>query len=494
MKIASIFPQKLKIHLWIKIYSIVFMSMILLVLVLVKIWQYNNINYLFGKEKAMAVEHQKYVSEALYNVLSFNTILKGDKEALAGQLKKTVDTAYYYKLGDFVLFDKEDVLLCSYQEPDDIDRQLLSQEPFEEECHVEKYKYKKSYYMKTISELIIQDNSYFLITTSDISDIYSYQNTLIYWAVLVCGIGGMMIALIFLGVFKISFRPLSDISENVKVIASGKYDRRVSVKRRDELGELACSVNDMAQAVEDNVKSLQTLADEQKRFIDNLTHEMKTPLTSIISFADIIQIDGNITLEKAVGHARVIAKEGRRLNLISQKLMDFIHIEKISEEDKTEISVKSLIEDISIAMKPMLEKKNICLKKEIPDYTLKIDYELFKTMICNYIDNAVKASQENGVIEISAYQEKENRILKIRDYGIGIPEEEISKIEEPFYMVDKSRSRKAGGAGLGMALCKKIALAHDGQVYITSRIDEGTEIEIVFCQREKDFDIAVDVP
>ena len=88
MKIASIFPQKLKIHLWIKIYSIVFMSMILLVLVLVKIWQYNNINYLFGKEKAMAVEHQKYVSEALYNVLSFNTILKGDKEALAGQLKK----------------------------------------------------------------------------------------------------------------------------------------------------------------------------------------------------------------------------------------------------------------------------------------------------------------------------------------------------------------------------------------------------------------------
>ena len=163
--------------------------------------------------------------------------------------------------------------------------------------------------------------------------------------------------------------------------------------------------------------------------------------------------------------------------------MDFIHIGKISEEDKIEVSVKSLFEDISIAMKPILEKKNICLKKEIQDYTLKIDYELFKTMICNYVDNAMKASQENGIIEIKSYQENEKRILKIKDYGIGISEEEINKIEEPFYMVDKSRSRKAGGAGLGMALCKKIAIAHDGQVHITSRINEGTEIKIVFCQR-----------
>jgi Signal transduction histidine kinase len=483
MKILNVFFQKLKIHLWIKIYSVVFISMIFLVLILIKIWQYSNINYLFNKEKAIAIKHQKYVSEILYNALSFNTILKSDKETLTIQLKKAVDSAYYYELGDFALFDKEEVLLCSYQEPDDMDRQLLSQEPFDEECHVEKYKHGKIYYMKTISELTIQGSPYFLITTSDISDIYSYQNTLIYWAVFVCGIGGVIIALIFLGVFKVCFQPLADISENVKIIASGKYDRRISVKRRDELGELACSVNDMAQAVGDNVKSLQELADEQRRFIDNLTHEMKTPLTSIISFADIIQIDGNITLEKAVGHARVIAKEGRRLNLISQKLMDFIHIGKISEEDKIEVSVKSLFEDISIAMKPILEKKNICLKKEIQDYTLKIDYELFKTMICNYVDNAMKASQENGIIEIKSYQENEKRILKIKDYGIGIPEEEINKIEEPFYMVDKSRSRKAGGAGLGMALCKKIAIAHDGQVHITSRINEGTEIKIVFCQR-----------
>ncbi len=87
--------------------------------------------------------------------------------------------------------------------------------------------------------------------------------------------------------------------------------------------------------------------------------------------------------------------------------MDFIHIGKISEEDKIEVSVKSLFEDISIAMKPILEKKNICLKKEIQDYTLKIDYELFKTMICNYVDNAMKASQENVLLKL-------NRIRKMK--------------------------------------------------------------------------------
>lgn len=482
MKKLKNLPKKLKSHLWMKIYGVVFLSIVLLVLVLMKIWQYSNINYLFDKEKDTAIEHQKYVSEALYNILSFQTIIKGDQDSLEAQFRKAMSSAVYYELGDFALFDEDEALLCSYDEPDDMDRQLLQREPFDEECHVEKYKYKKIYYMKAVSEMIIQNKSYLLITTANISDIYQYQDTLMYWAALVCGIGGILIALILLGVFKVSFQPLADISENVRIIASGKYDRRIKIKRMDELGELAGNVNEMAQAVGDNVKALQQLADEQKRFIDNLTHEMKTPLTSIISFADIIQIDGNITLEKAAGHARVIAQEGRRLNLISQKLMDFIHIGKIGEEDKIEVSIKLLFEDISTAMKPMLEKKNICLKKEIQDYTLKIDYELFKTMLCNYIDNAMKASQENGIIEISSYWEKEKRILKIRDYGIGIPEEEIDKIEEPFYMVDKSRSRKAGGAGLGMALCKKIAVAHDGQVHIASRVNEGTEIELVFYQ------------
>jgi len=482
MKKPKNFPRKRKHHLWVRIYNVVFLSIVFLVLILVKIWQYSNINYLFDKEKAVAIEHQKYVSEALYNILSFRTIINGEEDSLAAQFKKAVDSAYYYELGDFALLNEDEVLLCSYESLDDMDRQLLTQGPFNEECHVEKYKHRKAYYIKAVSELTIQDNPYLLITTSDISEIYSYQNTLMYWAVLVCGIGGAIIALILLGVSKASFKPLTDINENVRIIASGKYDKRLDVQRMDELGELAGNINEMAQAVGNNVRYLQNLADEQKRFIDNLTHEMKTPLTSIISFADIIQIDGNITLEKAARHARVIAQEGRRLNLISQKLMDFIHIGKINEKDKIEVSVKFLFEDISTVMGPMFQKKNICLKKEIQDYTLRIDYELFKTMLCNYIDNAMKASQENGIIEIGSYQEKESSILKIRDYGIGIPEEEIDKIEEPFYMVDKSRSRRAGGAGLGMALCKKIVTAHDGQVYITSRINEGTEIKLVFCK------------
>lgn len=482
MKKQNHLPKQSKLHLWMKIYGVVLAAMILLVLILLKIWQYSNIRYLFEKEKIIAVEHQKYVSEALYSVFSFGTVSKGDKELMAAQFKKVLDSSHYYELGDYALFDETDVMFCSYQTPDNMDRQLLAQAPFEEECHVEGYKHKKTYYLKAISKLMIQDSPYTLITTSNISDIYSYQNTLLYWAVFVCGIGGVIIALIFLGVFKVSFQPLADINESVRIIASGKYDKRIEIKRMDEFGKLAGNVNEMAQAVGDNVKSLQKLANEQKRFIDNLTHEMKTPLTSIISFADIIQIDGNITLEKAVGHARIIAQEGRRLNIISQKLMDFIHIGKINEKDKIEVSIKSLFEDISTVMKPMLEKKNICLKKEIQDYTLKIDYELFKTMIYNYIDNAMKASKENGIIEINSYQEKEKNILKIKDYGIGIPEEEIDKIEEPFYMVDKSRSRKAGGAGLGMALCKKIVTAHEGQVSITSKLDEGTEIKIIFYQ------------
>ena len=475
--------KKLRSHLWLKIYGIVFLSVVILILVLVKIWQYSNINYLFNREKSSVIEHQYYVSEMLYNILSFYTLEMGEESILSQEFKNAVQSAFYYKLGEFALFYNGELIVCSYQEIDDMDKQLLAQKSFDEECHLEKYTSGDSYYMKSVSSITLQNKEYLLITTTDISGIYKYQNTLMCHVAVVCITGGIITALLLLAVFKISFQPIKDINENVRTIAAGNYDKRLSIKRTDELGELACNVNEMAQAVGDNVKSLQELASEQKRFIDNLTHEMKTPLTSIISFADIIQIDGSITREKAASHARIIAQEGRRLNIISQKLMDFIHIGKIGEEDKTEISIKMLLEDISSTMKPMLEKKNIYLKKEIQDYTLKIDYELFKTMLCNYVDNAMKASEENGIIEIESYKEDETEIVKIKDYGIGIPEEEINKIEEPFYMIDKSRSRKAGGAGLGMALCKKIAAAHDGQVQITSKIDEGTEIKLIFCQK-----------
>lgn len=168
--------------------------------------------------------------------------------------------------------------------------------------------------------------------------------------------------------------------------------------------------------------------------------------------------------------------------MISEKLMDFLYIGKINECDKTEVSMEATLNDICNTMAPIFAKKNIKIVKKIDDFVMSVDLELFKTMVYNYLDNAVKASGENDIVEIHVYQEERKNIIEILDHGIGIADEEIAKIEEPFYMVDKSRSRKEGGSGLGLALCKKIVTAHQGEVKILSRLREGTTIKIEFHQ------------
>lgn len=470
----------IKSHLWIKIYGIVFMTVIILMLIFVRIWQHQNIRYLFSREEEDIIRNQSYLSNALADAVSFAALSDGVEKLSADKFKIAVESAFYYNMGEIALFQSGSLVVSTYRERDNIDKKLAMQDFKDKECHLEYYDREDSHYIKAISAIELQNQTYMLITTTDIADLYDYQNRLMRQAAVICMVGGMIAAVFLLLIFRIAFKPLKDINENVKTIAAGNYDNRIEVRRNDELGELADNVNGMAQAVGDNIRSLKELTSEQKRFIDNLTHEMKTPLTSIICFAEIILTDANLTREKMARHAGIIAKEGKRLSVISHKLMDFIHIGKINECDKMEVSMGVLVNDVCSMMAPMLAKKQIYLRKHIEDFKLKVDWELFKTMLSNYLDNAMKASRENDTIEIAVYQENGDKIIRITDHGIGIPEDEIDKIEEPFYMVDKSRSRKAGGAGLGMALCKKIVTAHGGEVGITSKLGEGTEIKIIF--------------
>ena len=274
--------------------------------------------------------------------------------------------------------------------------------------------------------------------------------------------------------------PLTRLNRATKRIAGGDYSERIQIKGRDELSELAENMNIMADSVEENIMLLSETAENRRQFINNLTHEMKTPLTSILGFADIIRIKRNITSKELSEYSGIIVEEAKRLKNLSGKLMELITVGETNLEFVS-ISSRELVNQIQLVLKPILDKNDITLMTQCDENILTVDCELFKSMILNLIDNAIKASKSGKTIYLtgtSGLPFSQSFTITVRDEGIGIAAEELNKITEPFYMVDKARSRKAGGAGLGLALCKRIAEIHNADFQISSTLGTGTTITI----------------
>ena len=171
-----------------------------------------------------------------------------------------------------------------------------------------------------------------------------------------------------------------------------------------------------------------------------------------------------------------IDKEAKRLSRLSKKMMRLLELDADAEPELTETPVEELFEWVRRACGAILKEKQITLHCEEHGELLPMDVELMTDMLINLVDNAVKASKEGGKIILRARE----RCIEVRDFGQGIPKEELGRIMEPFYMIDKSRSRRTGGAGLGLALVAMIAKRHGIRIEIDSRIGEGTRFILQF--------------
>lgn len=278
---------------------------------------------------------------------------------------------------------------------------------------------------------------------------------------------------------RVLLRPLADLRESAKRIAQGSYEERLTVHGSDELAGLAGDMNQLAQAVQDRVEQLEQVAEERKVFIGNLAHEMKTPLTSILGFADLLYLPKDVSDSKRVKYARVISEEAKRLRSLSGKLLELTTVGSTSVTLEP-APLREVVEEVALSMRPVMANSGITLSVFCPVCNVDMDRELFKSLLYNIMDNARKASQRDSRIDLAGRVEGDEVVLLIRDYGQGIPKEEIAKITRPFYMVDKSRARKAGGAGLGLALCQEITAVHNGSMGIQSIVGEGTLVTLRF--------------
>lgn len=267
-------------------------------------------------------------------------------------------------------------------------------------------------------------------------------------------------------------RPIRKLQHSTGEIADGKYSERVKIHTRDEIGELGQNFNQMAEKIQDNIEKIQLEAEKKEQFVSDFAHELKTPLTSIIGYADRIY-QSDMGREETKKAAEYIFSEGMRLESLAFKMMDLavLNQQKMIMEI---INVKELETDLSMTFAKVMEERNIIFRVYLEEAWIKVEYDFFKTLLVNLLDNAIKAGSSKiactGKVKDEMYE------FRITDNGCGMPKEELNKITEAFYMVDKARSRKMNGAGLGLAIAQKIAVMHGTTLEYQSRQGIGTSV------------------
>lgn len=265
-------------------------------------------------------------------------------------------------------------------------------------------------------------------------------------------------------------RPLRVLTTTSAEIAGGDYGRRTALHTGDEIEQVSRSFDKMADAVQEKIADLE--ADVQKRedFMGAFTHELKTPMTSIIGYADMLrslQTDPEEQREAAAA----IYHEGRRLESLSQKLLALLALGG-EELEFTPVDLADLW--------PRLRAACPMARVQTPGghWVVHGDADLLLDLLCNLVQNAAKASAPDAPIAVHCRDNGATVTLEVEDHGCGIPQAEIDRVTEPFYMVDKSRARKQGGSGLGLALCKRIAAAHGSDLVIESAPGRGTTVRV----------------
>ena len=272
-------------------------------------------------------------------------------------------------------------------------------------------------------------------------------------------------------------RPIRRISRTAKQLSGGRYEKRVSVTGSDELGQLARDFNAMADALEQKIRDLEDAAQRQRDFTASFAHELKTPLTSVIGYADTLR-SRELPRARQLEAAGYIFSEGRRLEDMSLALLDLFALEREAPAMQS-VSAARLVSDAAASAAPLLEAAKMRLETEAEERTLTASPALIRTALYNLIDNARKASEPGAAIRLTGKAEGTTYRFTVSDRGRGIPAEALSRITEPFYMVDKSRARAQGGAGLGLSLCRRIAEAHGGRLEFESREGEGTRASLI---------------
>lgn len=321
--------------------------------------------------------------------------------------------------------------------------------------------------------------NYQIVTYKDVSDVLESNRILFYQAGTLTLVLLLLTGTILFFSLRKIMAPLTKLREAAVSVSEGNYDIQVPAEGDTELAQVGKSFNQMSSKVKEQIECLSTVNHTQRQLMGSLAHELKTPMTSILGYADTL-LTVRLQRQQQERALSYISSECRRLSRLSVKMLELTGLYETGEAEfvPVEVQMNQFLEDVKKLVTYRLQEKKICLEIHCNPENLRktFDPDLMMSAVTNFIDNAVKASDENSKIVLEATQNH----LSVQDYGKGIPEEDLKRVTEAFYMVDKSRSRVKGSVGLGLALCQKIADIHGFQLEITSHLGKGTIVSVLW--------------
>ena len=287
--------------------------------------------------------------------------------------------------------------------------------------------------------------------------------------------GIAMILLAMLSVFLADrmVRPIHKITGAIENVTEGYSDDVLHVDTFTETRQLSEAFNKM-------LGRLKILDESREEFVSNVSHELKTPMTSMKVLADSLLEQDNVPVEMYQEFMQDIAKEIDRENQIITDLLSLVKMDRSGQTMNIRtMNINDLLEQILKRLKPIAEKKNVEMVMEtFRPVNAEIDETKFTLAVSNLVENAIKYNHENGWVHVSLNADHKYFYVKVEDSGIGIPEQDQAHIFERFYRVDKSHSREIGGTGLGLAIARNAVLVHRGSIKVYSNEGEGTTFTV----------------
>lgn len=272
-----------------------------------------------------------------------------------------------------------------------------------------------------------------------------------------------------------ALRPIREFSDKIEEVqAQNLSDSRIEENNVKELNQLGISYNKMLERLSDAFEI-------QRQFTANAAHELRTPLALMQVQLDLYNSASHPGNDAdTLQTIKMVTEQNDKLNRMVKTLLDMSELQSVGRDDK--IILDAIVEEVLADLEPLAVEKNIKLIGKCEDATMIGSDILIYRLVYNLVENAIKYNHPLGQVTVTAYQRNKHVYLSVEDTGSGIPKELRERVFEPFFRVDKSRSRELGGVGLGLALVREIVRVHDGSICIKSGKTGGTIFEVTFAQ------------
>lgn len=275
-----------------------------------------------------------------------------------------------------------------------------------------------------------------------------------------------------------ALRPIREFSDKIEEVqVQNLSDSRIEENNVKELNQLGISYNKMLERLSDAFEI-------QRQFTANAAHELRTPLALMQVQLDLYNSASHPGNDAdTLQTIKMVTEQNDKLNRMVKTLLDMSELQSVGRDDK--IILDAIVEEVLADLEPLAVEKNIKLIGKCEDATMIGSDILIYRLVYNLVENAIKYNHPLGQVTVTAYQRNKHVYLSVEDTGSGIPKELRERVFEPFFRVDKSRSRELGGVGLGLALVREIVRVHDGSICIKSGKTGGTIFEVTFAQHSK---------